>query len=505
MPDVKTILKDPEFYKLPEGERIKVMQKVDNNFAGLPQEEQVKAIGMLSDKFLGSQNSQSGGFSAGVMATPKSYGDTRLEMMKNIPASAVDLAKNTYQAVTHPVESIKNVGRVVSGGMESLIGKSETSMPEDSAAFEQFKSAIGERYGSLHNAAVTLEKDPVGFLVDMASVFTVGGKAISTLPGKAGEVGQALKTASQLTEPVSATSKITKYTGKTVSKITPKMMKDKFSPEGLYASAMKFSNNPKVLTPIERRKAIATGLSEKMLPNEESYIRLWNDVNRNKSRVTNIIEKGKKAGDTISTQESLRFLDKLEQRANLIKKSHPEFSDIIQEAREGIKSYGDSIPVESAQVLKETLQDLSKYATDDRSKFMNRANKAVGRGVRIQLEQVYPELKGLNAKSSSLLDLENELAKAVGRVGNRDIANIGIRFALGGTPGITKSANLLSSIFDLPKVKAKLAIAIYEGKTGIKLPPSKWKVAAKIIAGQESRLSAAQAGKLQNNSNNSEQ
>jgi hypothetical protein len=44
MPDVKTVLSDPKFYELPEGERVKVIASLDQNFTLLAPEEQLKVV-----------------------------------------------------------------------------------------------------------------------------------------------------------------------------------------------------------------------------------------------------------------------------------------------------------------------------------------------------------------------------------------------------------------------------------------------------------------------------
>lgn len=421
------------------------------------------------------------------------------EMIGNIPESATNVARDVYHAVTSPVETLKSVGRAGAGFMEATSPHSEpspSSMPEDKQSYEALKSAISDRYGSIDNAAETLKNDPVGFVVDLSSVFTGAGGLLSKAPGLAGKAGEISRTAGLVTDPISGTLMASK---RAAGLVTPNAVKEmviaKFSPEGLYGSAMKFSNNPDVLTPVERRTAINTGLSEKMLPNESSYQRLWDKVQRNKAKVTNIIDEGSRQGKSVSTENVLKLFTPLEKRAKLVDKVRPEFAEVLREARANIESFGENIPARNAQAIKETLQDLSKYGVDDRSRFVAATNKAAARGLRLELERQFPSLKNLNKNSAALLTLENQLAKAVGRVGNRDIVGLGMKVALGGAADVSKAGNVLSSILDLPNVKARLAIAIFEGKTGKKVPLKNWRTAAKIIAGHETRLAAAQSGR----------
>lgn len=51
MPDINQVIQDKGFYDLPVGERQKVLQKIDPNYAGLPNAEQLKVLNQLSQNF----------------------------------------------------------------------------------------------------------------------------------------------------------------------------------------------------------------------------------------------------------------------------------------------------------------------------------------------------------------------------------------------------------------------------------------------------------------------
>lgn len=250
----------------------------------------------------------------------------------------------------------------------------------------------------------------------------------------------------------------------------------KSSASRLYESAMKFSNNPNVLSPANRRAAIQTGLEDGYAPTHSDYSRLWREVAKNKGDVNRIVDAGAKQGDVIDTARALRPLDNVRKRFDLIRDQHPEIAEAVDDVYARYSQQA-KIPVKEAQALKETLQDLASYADDGRSKATNRAYKAVARGIRIELESLYPDLAKLNKKSSALLNLENELAKATGRIGNRDITSLGIRVALSGQPSGVGAANTLLSILEMPRVKARMAIAIYKAHTGKTLPLMQWRKA----------------------------
>ena len=438
-----------------------------------------------------------GGGVAAEPAKPMTAMETATSAVKNIPASAGRLVGDLAQTVLHPVDTAKGLGRLAAGAAQLLIPGEQGS--------EQVARNVGkfykDRYGGLEPFKKTLAEDPVGMAGDAATLLS-GGGGLARFAGKAGglsrltKAGEALGRAGATIEPIGAA---TRGTGKLISKSLPDFVKQGVSPEGLYESAMKFSNNPRVLSPVDRRKAIKTGLGGGYLPNEASYNRLWNNVATNRGGVEKIITAGESAGDTIPTADVMRMLAPLETRAGRIQTVYPEFMQVIDEAKAQYATMGDKIPVRVAQTLKETVQDLSKYGTDDRSRFMVGVNKAVGRGLRLQLEQVYPDLAKLNSNSSALLTLENELAKATGRIGNRDLVNLGMKVALGGVgmgSGVMQKSNVILGLIDVPNIKARLAVALHKAQTGQNLPLSKWKQAAKGISSAGAREAMYQAGRL---------
>lgn len=501
MPTIEEVINDPDFHSLAQSERKKVLSAIDTDFAALTEIEQNKATIQLAQKF----GKQLQTLPAHRPAEPEiTAGEVASGAAANFIPSAVNVAKDIYRAVRHPIDTTEAVGKTISGAVQKAVPDviMDQVMRIPSANDQRpIAEAIGtffsDRYGGEENLKKTMRDDPAGFILDLSTVLSGGGAAAAKAPGIAGKIGEAAKVAGAVTDPVTLAGNGLSAAGKGAASVIPDIVKQRFTPESLYASAMKFSNNPNVLSPADRRAAVTTGLKEKMLPNEASYQKLWDQVTANKAKVNEIVAKGEKAGDTVSTSEVTRLLSPLEKRAALVEKFNPEFAQVLRETRSNIEAYGDNIPVASAQALKETLQDLSKYGTDDRSRFAVAANKALGRGIRIQLETVYPELQGLNRNSAALLTLENELAKAVGRVGNRDIVSLGMRVGIGGAGDASKAAGIVSSIFDLPNIKARLALLLYEAKTGKKLPPSRWETAAKVVFGKPSRLVSAQAGNVE--------
>src|SRR5262249_53580231 len=101
------------------------------------------------------------------------------------------------------------------------------------------------------------------------------------------------------------------------------------------------------------------------------------------------------------------------------------------------------------------------------------AQKALARGLKEELENQFPEIKGLNAKESQFYNLQGALERAVNRAGNKAVMKTGPLltggggYALGhaalgaaGGAGVGSVAMILKAVMDDPMMQSKLAIAI---------------------------------------------
>jgi hypothetical protein len=116
-----------------------------------------------------------------------------------VPSSAYNLLKNTVDPFLHPIETVKNVGRLGLGTAEKL-GISPTT------GHEQYPEAVGQffkdRYGGWDNFKKTLQEDPVGVVGDLSVLLTAGGSAVERLPGVIGEAGEAMRTVGEVSNPL---------------------------------------------------------------------------------------------------------------------------------------------------------------------------------------------------------------------------------------------------------------------------------------------------------------
>ncbi len=106
------------------------------------------------------------------------------ETISNIPGSAKNYAQGIFQAVTHPIQTAKTVGKLGIGAginaLETVTGNEE--MFDNPMGSEDVATGMGQyivdRYGSLEAAAETLKTDPVGFLSDVSTVVTGAAGAV---------------------------------------------------------------------------------------------------------------------------------------------------------------------------------------------------------------------------------------------------------------------------------------------------------------------------------------
>ncbi len=152
---------------------------------------------------------------------PFSWGDAALKGVGNIPSSAGKFAESIWQAVRHPVDTAKGVGKVALGGAELLI-PGEQGYEENARALGRFYK---DRYGGSENIKNTLAEDPVGMAADASTFFTGGAGALAKVPGLAKAANVASK-AGKIVDPVQAAVKAASLTGKGVNKLGGKLAKE---------------------------------------------------------------------------------------------------------------------------------------------------------------------------------------------------------------------------------------------------------------------------------------
>lgn len=132
------------------------------------------------------------------------------QALANLPGSAYELGKSTFEAVTSPIETGKNIAALGSSVL-GKIGVTDAS-PEMADRVGRFYK---DRYGSIENAKRTFANDPAGFLADAATILTGAGGALRAVP-QAGvkSAGKVVQKAADIVDPLSVAVKGVKGAGK---------------------------------------------------------------------------------------------------------------------------------------------------------------------------------------------------------------------------------------------------------------------------------------------------
>ena len=147
----------------------------------------------------------------------------------NLPRSTVKAGGEILDAVMHPIETGHTILKLMQGGFHLILpdeiqqkfdpeGKTEESQ-QMAIAVGQF---FADKYGSEESIKHVVATDPASVLMDIASILSVGGGALvktgqltntaklgakDYAPNLVEKTGEALQTASTMTDPLTATLK----------------------------------------------------------------------------------------------------------------------------------------------------------------------------------------------------------------------------------------------------------------------------------------------------------
>jgi hypothetical protein len=250
------------------------------------------------------------------------------------------------------------------------------------------------------------------------------------------------------------------------------------TPQEAYQSALKPSTG---LTEAERTRVVDTGLVNEIPVTAKGLEKLHALLGDANTKIEAVIAADPtRAVNPAAAVQNLRgvrqkFADQVNPRADLkaINASGQEFIDQFRSRKGGAVR---NIPAEQAQRIKRgTYRALGDKAYGELKGAQIEAQKALARGLKEELARQFPELNDLNKWDSRLLDLEPQLNRAVGRIGNQQGIGIGTPVVAAGVQAVTGSGKIgavaaaLKSILDQPGMKSKLAIAVSKGG---RIPPA---------------------------------
>lgn len=390
------------------------------------------------------------------------------EMVKNIPSSAVGVAKNVFQSISDPVGAFTGMTDAMAGGIykgaEALglpvdYGDPEVRKRQQTA--EGVADMVKQRYGSWEKALQTLESDPVGFLSDLSALGGVTAKAgkIAMIPGAgiAGDLSRAV-------DPVNLAITAPKAAVTAASRVA--------DPVKMYMKAAKF--HPSLDTKNGfgfREKITQTALDNEIMPSMKGAEKIGDILHGFDTKIDDLIKAANDQGGAIPVEKLADYTAKLRNDISGFKwkagKNEVKLDKIIDEYLGDMKESNIThVGVSQLQAFKKDLYKQLNYEAK-RGKLENidsRTGKEFATGARKEIEKFVPEVADINKKWGEMIDLQKPLFQSAGRIDNRDTMGIGLPIKAGaggaafGPPGF--AAGAAQGISDIPSVKAFSAIKL---------------------------------------------
>jgi hypothetical protein len=404
-------------------------------------------------------------------APEKPFQFSGMETIRNIGPSALNTAKNYAGAFFPPSRAIQGVLDVGSGlminnipGYESFLRNYTGETPQEIERVKQIGTGASKYYSErAKNPLKTLQQDPVGMLGDVSALLTGGGTVLPKIGGAVTRTGAAI-------DPLNLTANTLMYGA---TKAIPKSVAP-----ALYESAVKWSTK---LSPSERNVLTQTALDEQIMPTYSGLAKIALIKNQLKDNIDNIIDTATNSNVKIPSSTVFNYINEAKQNLGGFKIGAADDLAEINRIERNFKAYlsKNKMNEVTPRQLQEFKSDAYKRIDFDRAAgnptvAKEEVFKGMSKAAREALEQQDPALKALNARFGSLINLEEPLQRAAGRIENRNMfgLDLGTKTTAGGVvaggPGAAVGA--LLSFLDLPIPKSKAALELYKKqKQGINM------------------------------------
>lgn len=364
-----------------------------------------------------------------------------------MPPSGKQAALDIFNAISNPVQTAEALGRVALGGIEKI----QPGGPDQfSREFEAFTGLLKERFGSLENFGRTLRDDPVGAALDISAITGVGGAALRA--PRLAQVSRAL-------DPVAAiTSGIERLAKRPSVNTLVKTALDLPKKKGL-----------------DRIDELANSfVSRGLNVNRKSLKILDGDIKRVQNAVNDIVDTKTKDGVVIKTTAITRALDDLIDDAG---RQGLEVQDlkVIQRMRQNFADQNGAILTpRQVQDLKVGFNKGFKADLSDRfGQVRGKARDKLREASKLQLEELHPQLKELNANEGVMIELRKAIENRVIAIEKKPIIPVrglvagGVGGGLVGASGdilsglkFGASVVIIDKIVTDPRIQVALARAI---------------------------------------------
>lgn len=393
-----------------------------------------------------------------------SWGDAASQSVTNIPSSALELGKNLAQAAIHPVDTLEGLVRTGAGAMEKAFPGNAGLPTGNVEQYEAVKKMIGDRYGSQDALKNTLANDPVGMTADIAGLLAGGGGmvrgagAMANMPRLA-NAGAKMAQVGGLMDPVN----VARQAVTTPVRILPDSL-----PQRLWASAVK-PNSSRFPTQADQAGLFDTALENNIPLSISGKERLGSLMTGANDDITKIVTDGASRGDTVDAFNVANRIDEL--RPYYENQAVPsQFTGKLDDVQIGfVNEHPQNIPVDRAQQMKRDIYQENRKKYGETRTVGDEAEKAIARGLKEELNTLYPELSGLNEKFSKYIDLDGAITDALQRIGKHQLLGLtsgmwgGAGYMAGGPAGMAGSM-LSKLVMDSQPVKSRLAMSLAAAK-----------------------------------------
>jgi hypothetical protein len=405
------------------------------------------------------------------------------EPSKSVGGFVENIGTSTKKLSSGMVEAVLEHPGATLGGMLNLAeGIAEYLVPGEQGS-EKYVDAIGnmlmDRYGSPKKAWNSFYEDPVGVMSDISMV--LGGLGTATgAAGKVAELGKLGKTGEVLggvSKVASAASAATDPINLGYTAAGKLAAKGKLA-ENLYESALKPSMSGSKIG--NTSGLIRTGLKEGIPVSERGLKRIQQTIKKLNKGIEESIKLDPNypvsaKAVAARTGRSVREFGKQPIAGADIDEISAVRSQFLAE-----HTTPGTIPASKAQEMKKAAY---KYLEEKYEKFGSahvEAWKDIARGLKEELESRFPEIKAPNMREGELIELQQELFRAVRRNARKDVLPWGSLITGAATGIVTKElgaaavAAVLHKTLSDPVLRSKLAIAINRAQ---KLNPGKFRAA----------------------------
>ena len=410
----------------------------------------------------GAQKPRSYGIGTEFEKDPNSWREAVVMALQNIPSDSWEFAKNMTYPVRHFKTFVKGTGKMIKGAAEKI----KPGEQENEKYFNALVETLENNYGSVEGFRNYVANHPVQASADVSTVLMPVFKLLEESGVIGARTAKITSTIGSAFEPFNMAKRIASLPFKLVPEAVPIKM---------YERAVKFLPS---LSQADRVKVIKTAINTRnqIMPTANGMKKLHGMIDNYNKRISELVNAydGK---DFIPVERLYKGLDDIK---NVMKTQSDEpakiesaFKALKKQWEEAEKISPVRTPSQVQKIKQRIYKDLqTMYEKHKSSPARAELRLHIAENAKKALEDIIPEIKQLNKEDGDLLELMKAIETRANAITNRDLINIGIPvkmgtlsgvgFVLGGQQGaaIGSSLGLVLGIYDLPQVKAKMAIVL---------------------------------------------